>query len=111
MGGGARDVPEVQGGSDGGESHVAHPDGHSQPELVRHLSQVRPLSMTASVADFNANPPPLDRPEPPEQVQVATLKAARHRRTSCGGRRDQSRPSSEASSAARSSYEIMSFAI
>ena len=92
---GARGVPEVHTGSDCGGSHVAHPDGHSPPR-VRHLSQVRRLPMTASVADFYANLPPQDQPEPPERVQVA--QPARQRRRHPSG--------SEASSSARSNFAV-----
>ena len=93
----------MQGGSDGGESQVAHPNGHSQLEPVWDLSQVRRLSKPA---DFYANPPPLNQPELLEQVQVAKAKPARQRRTSCGGRRAQTRPSLEAPSLAENSFAI-----
>ena len=93
----------MQGGSDGGESQVAHPNGHSQLEPVWDLSQVRRLSKPA---DFYANPPPLDQLKPLEQVQVAKAKPARQRRTSCGGRRAQTRPSLEAPSLAENSFAI-----
>ena len=94
--GGARGVPEVHPGSECGGSHVAHPDDGHSPPLVRHLSQVRRLPMTASVADFYANLPPQDLPEPPERVQVAQL--ARQRRRHPSG--------SDASSSASNSFAV-----
>ena len=94
----------MQGGSDGGESQVAHPNGHSQMEPMWDLSQVQRLSRPA---DLYANLPPLNQPKPLEQVQVAKAnKPARQRRTSCGGRRAQTRPSLEAPSLAENSFAI-----